>query len=310
MYNSANMRNKKHTTMMKEFRELEKRLLNLEREHNKLTKRRYFYCKSASTTRPYLSEQIVARVRPQTAPQEYLCPSKACSSNHVPSKEIEKMADFEVKWNDNEQGKTVYCSEEVETDRLLFEAVRKRGIKNTNDLRLVDTKREFSPNRQPLSRTSFRSSSQNSNRNLPVNNRNRSETLSSSHNRNRTVNNRPPSVYSRNSSANGGRSVASEISHLEKRKDKSWVYHPMSIFSEKQSVYTLVVPPVRVAEESKRPLKKRKNEGSRRRHVGWIDDKEHVMRFQGIPREFYVHHDEKTSEFDMEKLKHCRYLRK
>jgi hypothetical protein len=41
-----------------------------------------------------------------------------------------------------------------------------------------------------------------------------------------------------------------------------------------------------------------------------MDNHEHVLRFQGIPRDFYVHDKEdKNTENDIDKLKHCRYLR-
>ena len=60
------------------------------------------------------------------------------------------------------------------------------------------------------------------------------------------------------------------VSHLEKNCNKSWVYQLMSIHPERQSIYTLVVPPVQGAEEARRRLKKRK-----RGHVAWINNNGH-----------------------------------
>ncbi|CAB4030944.1 Hypothetical predicted protein [Paramuricea clavata] len=292
---------KKHSTTMREFRELEKRLLNLEREHNKLIRQRNFYCKSASSTRPYLAEKIAAKLRPQTAslPHFKKASVKESSTGECVSKEMEKSAGFDGKWADIDIGRR---TEEFETKPTCN--VQKDG----DDLY---AKNEIFSTRITSSRASFRTCSRNSsanNGNAPLHYRNYS-----ANNRNH---NRPPSVGSRHSSAHGrnssahSRSLPSEISHLGNRRNKSWVYQPMPIHPERQSIYTLVVPPVHVAEESKKRLKKRKRQGGGGRHVAWMDNREHVLRFQGIPRDFYVHDKkDKNTENDMDKLKHCRYLR-
>lgn len=295
---------KKHSTTTREFRELEKRLLNLEREHNKLIRQRNFYCKSASSTRPYLAEKIAAKLRPQTASLRHFKKAsvKESSTGECVSKEMEKSAGFDGKLADFERR----TDEEFETKPACNNVLKKHG--DVNDLY---AKNGISSTRITSSRASFRTCSRNSsanNGNTPLHYRNYS-----ANNRNH---NRPPSVGSRHSSAHGRNSSAhslslpSEISHLENRRNKSWVYQPMPIHPERQSIYTLVVPPVHVAEESKKRLKKRKRHGGGGRHVAWMDNHEHVLRFQGIPRDFYVHDKEhKNTENDMDKLKHCRYLR-
>ncbi len=282
---------KKHSTTMREFREMEKRLLNVQREHNKLLRQRNFLCKSASSTRPYLSEKIVAKLRPHTAPLGYLKKAsvKEWSTDECASKKIGRSVGFEGEVADIDQGeKANNTDEESEAKPSNIKKHRE-----TNDWHAKHGKHTgITATRITSSKTSLRSCSRNSS----ANNWNR---------------NRPLSVGSRNSSARGrnssaiSRSVPSEMSHLEKNRNKSWVYQPMSIHPERQSIYTLVVPPVQAAEEARRRLKKRK-----RGHVAWMDNNEHVVRFQGIPRHFYIHDKEhKSTQFDMDKLKHCRYLR-
>ena len=272
MQNKTNV--KKHSTTMREFRELEKRLLNLEREHNKLTKKRNFCCKSASSTRPYLSEKIVAKMRPVTAPLGGF--KKELVKELVTAEKTGKTVHSEGRMTDSE-------------DKMV----------NSTDKQFEgnDVKRYRNATRIASSKMNYRISSRGSSANGP-------------HHKG------PPSVYSRNSSAHSrnssanSRSLPSEFSHLEKSRNKPWTYHPMTIFPEKQSIYTLIVPPVQMAEESKRRLKRRKRQGGGGRHVAWMDNHEHVMRFQGIPRELYTHDKEhRSTECDMDKLKHCRYLR-
>ena len=267
---------KRHSTTMREFRELEKRLLNLEREHNKLTKKRNFYCKSASSTRPYLSEKIAAKMRPQTAHLGRL--NKEPIEESITVEKMEKSVHFEGKMADIDRDKIAYSTDEEREARPCDDEKKYR-----NTTRITSARINF-PSRDSSANSRYK--------------------------------NRPPSVCSRHSSAGGrnssatSRSLPSEFSHLDKPRHKSWTYHPMPIFPERQSIYTLVVPPVQVAEDRKRRLKKRKRQGGGRRHVAWIDSHEHVLRFQGIPREFYTHDKEhQTTECDMDKLKQCRYLR-
>ena len=285
---------KKHSTMMREFRELEKRLLNLQREHNKLTKQRNFYCKSASSTRPYLSEKIVAKLRPQTAPLGYL--NKRTDKDCHISTTSKNPTDFEENFTKTGQEAMVFCSEEEAERKSLTYGNEKVILNRKNE------KNESSPVRVASSKASVgtksRETSANYWRRYPHNNQ---------------IHGRPPSVSSRNSSARDRnssahtRSLPSEFSH---RHNKPWVYHPMSKSPERQSIYTLVIPPVQAAEESKKRLKKRKRQGGAGRHVAWMDNSEHVMRFQGIPKKYYVHENEhKNTEYDMEDLKNCRYLR-
>lgn len=265
---------KKLSTTTREFRELEKRLLNLEREHNKLIRKRNFYCKSASTTRPCLSEKIAAKMRPQTAHLGRF--KKESVKVWSMSEKIEKSVHFEGKLADIGQDEIGYSTDEE------YEAKPGGDVKKYGNVTRITS-----------SKMNYRGSSANS-----------------------RYHNRPPSICSRNSSARGrnssatSRSLPSEFSHLDKPRNKSWTYHPIPIFPERQSIYTLVVPPVQVAENSKKRLKKRKRQGGRGRHVAWMDNHEHVLRFQGIPREFYTHDKEhQTTECDMDKLKQCRYLR-
>jgi hypothetical protein len=272
---------KKHSTTMREFRELEKRLLNIEREHNKLLKQRKFYCKSASSNRPYLSERIVAKLRPQTASLGYFknetFPGKGAS------KDTEMSAGLEEELPDIDERRIAYGTEEFEVQPS--KNVKKYG--DNNDCYTKNRKSETHTTRITSSRICSRNSSAN-NHNRPV-----------------SVGSRNSSAWDRNSSANS-RSAPSEIS----RRNKSWVYHPMTIHPERQSIYTLLVPPVQMAEESKRGRKKRKRQGGRERHVAWMDNDEHVLRFQGIPRHVYNHEKEQPNrEHEMEQLKHCRYLR-
>ena len=274
---------KKHSTTMREFRELEKRLLDIQREHNKLVKQRNFYCKSASSNRPYLSERIVAKLRPHTATPGYFKKGlvKETPTNEIASKDIDTSTDFDRQVVDIDQRRIGRSTEGEFKARPFNHAGRYRDV---NDWDTKDGKSEIPVARITSSRTCSRNSS--------ANNRNH---------------NRAVSVGSRNSSANS-RSLPSEFSH---RVNKSWVYEPMSIHPEKQSIYTLVVPPVQMAESSKKAGKKRKRQGGRERHVAWMDNDEHVVRFQGIPRHFYNHEKDQQHSRDcsMEQLKHCRYLR-
>ena len=267
---------------MREFRELEKRLLNIQREHNKLLKQRNFYCKSASSSRPYLSERIVAKLRPHTATLGYFKKGslKETPPNEFASKDIDTSTGFERQVVDIDQRRIARSTEGEFNAKPFNHAETYRGV---NDWPAKDRTSDIPVARITSSRTCSRNSS------------------AINRNHNRAV-----SVASRNSSAKS-RSLPSEISH---RVNKSWVYEPMSIHPEKQSVYTLVVPPVQAAERSKKARKKRKRQGGRERHVAWMDNDEHVVRFQGIPRHFYNHEkDQDNRDCTMEQLKHCRYLR-
>ena len=266
---------------MREFRELEKRLLDVQREHNKLLKQRNFYCKSASSSRPYLSERIVAKLRPHTATLGYFKkgPVKETPPNEFASKDIDTSTGFDGQVVDIDRRRIARSTEGE------FQAQPFSHAERYTDVNVWHTKHRESD--IPAARIT---SSRTCSRNSSANNR-----------KHRAV-----SVGSRNSSANS-RSLPSEVSH---RVNKSWVYEPMSIHPEKQSIYTLVVPPVQVAERRKKGRKKRKRQGGRERHVAWMDNDEHVVRFQGIPRHFYNHEkDQHSRDCTMEQLQHCRYLR-
>lgn len=331
---------KKHSTFMKEIRELEKRLLNVEREHNKLIRLRNIYAKSASSTRPYLAERIFAKTRPETAPVAMKRLNKhrsnvpesnyqdVNSSGFVPREGV-SLAE-EVTPN----SKSLARLREVELDS--GREVEKRAHFNkqvdgtekhpVSGVGLIQRRK----GRSTSSKANLCKSLQNSGREIDGRDRVHFNTQVDKYGtEKRPVSEvgliqgrggRPTSSRAsfhstgRDSSARSANSRTSTTSRIPKHGHETWVYKPMPLRPEEQSIYTMIIPPVRSAEDSRKRRLKKNKETTRRHRVPWTDihGQEHVVRFQGVPRSVYTIHSYENPEklkSEFEQLRHCRYIR-
>ena len=278
---------KKHSTFMKDIRDMEKRLLAVELEHNKLTRFRKIYAKSACHSRPYLAERIAARFRPQT----------------VPCRKLKKNVQLDFVEENNKNGSGIFK-----------DGCERRALSRASQDSHGRTLSASSV--RPFSRTSFVS---NSNQDTsiyrhddrkgfarPVVKRTASKT----------------SLHSTENKATSVRSFGSARSSAGKVRpqyvaEKRWTYRQMPINAEKQSIYTMVLPPAWVAEETgkirSKNFGKYGHKTKQRKQLFDLHPNDHVVRFQGIPHEAYteVHENNQSHEkfYMQHELAHCRYLR-
>ena len=292
---------KNHPTLMREIRDLEKRLRKLETEHNNLSRLRSLYGKSASNTRPYLAERIAASFRPQTAPEPRLVKRRVLKQepNDEKGSSLSDDSSIIVPREKESWGEEVTSFGKVDgLNSRRFQNVQFETRKTNEDPNF-----ELHNGRFRVEKHRCRSVSGLKREPAPGTTRKTSSKASRHGARSaRSANSR---------SSCGSRAIATP-------ENKGWIYRSMPLLAERQSIYTMTAPPVRIAEESRKGSSKKRfaKDASTRRRVPRTDlhlGHEHVVRFQGNPRNLNngVHRNENVekAEYVFKELEHCRYLR-
>ena len=289
---------------MREIRELEKRLRNIEKEHNKLRRVRSSYGRSATNPRPYLAERISARFRPQTAPEQALIKRLLNKeSNFSESASLDFGSSANVPGEIVSRNEETFSSSTGECDR--FTKFHDSGSKieqrwdkdsppksqfNKSASKYATDGRPTSGNEVIRERASRKTSSKTSFRSASLH----------------------MSVRSTNSHKSGRSDLPS---HEMTQKIDPWVCKSMPLHPERQSIYTMVIPPARSAEKSKNDCFKN-SQGKKinpKNRIPFTDlhSYKRTLRFQGNPRNVNVIHTDENPgiELEFQRLKHCRYLR-